>query len=81
MEKQTGDNINIDQRESCPWFIVKQTNKNPIRIIPPEKIYIAWPKYRSILNWKGTANLPSKTAVLSYTLINRVVCILGEKVS
>lgn len=40
MEKQTGDNINIDQRESCPWFIVKQTNKNPIRIIPLEKFIL-----------------------------------------
>ena len=40
-----------------------------------------WPNYRSILNWKGSANLPSKKAVLSYAPINRVVCTLGEKVS
>jgi len=45
------------------------------------KMYMAWPNYRSILNWKGSANFPSKKAVLSYAPINRVVCTLGEKVS
>ena len=44
-------------------------------------MYMAWPNYRSILNWKGSANFPSKKAVLSYAPINRVVCTLGEKVS